>query len=56
MSRICRHMDDHEWVFCEGDAKGGVAEGTYCQACGLNLEDAIEEHSMIDLDEEDVDE
>ncbi len=45
--RICREIDDHAWV---SDGPGGE---TYCMDCSLRLEDALEAHSMMDLDEED---
>jgi hypothetical protein len=45
--RICREIDDHEWV------SDGPGQPVFCQACGLNIEDATEEHSMDGLDEED---
>lgn len=45
MSRpTCVKMEDHEWVFSEGDPEQGLPCGTYCQSCGLNIEDAAEEH------------
>lgn len=46
-SRLCPEIDDHEWV-----SDGPNCE-CYCMSCGLKLEDAIEEHSMMGLDEED---
>ena len=50
MKPLCA-IDDHDWVFSEGEEQMGLTEGYYCRVCGVNMDEAAMIHADIIADE-----